>query len=384
PSSFLLHPLEAAGAAMLIWFWLFFVFVIGLVVGSFLNVCVARMPFEKSLLWPGSRCGNCLQPIRWYDNLPVISYLVLRGRCRTCGVSFSPRYFFVELLTGLGFSGLFYVEMVLNVHDWPHRGQPWAIAQGLYPWQWWAGYAYHALLFSFLMVASACDLSGRWIPFPLTLTGTFVGLIGAACFPWPWPHTPEDIVARVRGLPPIEQNMFRNGPWWQMDFQVPQGLYPWPMWGPLPDWAPMGSWQLGLATGLVGMLAGTFVMRAVAFLFGTGLGKEALGLGDADLMMMAGAFLGWQAVIIAFFVSVFPALVFAVVQLIVHRDNSLPYGPSLAAGIIITMLGWAWIGPRLQILFFWGGLMLALAVVGAAFMFGSAYVLRLGRGRSTS
>jgi leader peptidase (prepilin peptidase)/N-methyltransferase len=364
---------------MLIWFWLFGVFVVGLVVGSFLNVCVARLPLEKSLFWPGSRCGHCLQPVRWYDNLPVISYLVLRGRCRTCGVAFSPRYFFVELLTGLGFAGLFYLEVIVNVHGWPARGNAWAIQQGFYPWQWWVGYGYHALLFSFLMVAAACDLGGREIPLPLTLTGTFVGLIGAVCLPWPWPYTVEEIQAMVQRLPQLQQAAFRQGAWWQMDFIIPQGVYPWPVWGPLPDWAPMGSWQLGLATGVAGMLAGTFLMRAVAFLFGTGLGKEALGLGDADLMMMAGAFLGWQVVVVAFFASVFPALVFGLVQMVVNRDNSLPFGPSLAAGVLLTLLAWSWLGPQLQMLLFWGGLMLALAGVGAAFMLGSAYLLRVAR-----
>jgi len=65
-------------------------FILGLIVGSFLNVAVARLPLEKSLIWPGSRCGVCQQRVRWYDNLPLVSYVWLRGRCRTCGASF-PR-----------------------------------------------------------------------------------------------------------------------------------------------------------------------------------------------------------------------------------------------------------------------------------------------------
>src|SRR5262249_17499232 len=62
--------------------WMTFLFLLGTAVGSFLNVCVARLPLEKSILWPGSRCSNCLQPIRRRDNIPVLSYLLLRGRCR--------------------------------------------------------------------------------------------------------------------------------------------------------------------------------------------------------------------------------------------------------------------------------------------------------------
>ena len=90
-------------------FWPVLVFVTGLVVGSFLNVCIARLPLEKSLLWPNSRCGNCLQSIHRWDNLPIIGYLRLRGRCRTCGVTFSSRYLWVELFTGLGFLAIFTV-----------------------------------------------------------------------------------------------------------------------------------------------------------------------------------------------------------------------------------------------------------------------------------
>src|SRR5439155_6452609 len=106
------------GKIMLI-FWFVVLFVIGAAVGSFLNVCVYRLPYEKSLLWPGSHCGNCYQPVRWYDNLPLVSYWLLRGRCRTCGIRFSFRYFFIELLTGLSFAGLFFLELQLNVLHLP-------------------------------------------------------------------------------------------------------------------------------------------------------------------------------------------------------------------------------------------------------------------------
>src|SRR5262249_53000427 len=123
----------------------------------------------------------------------------------------------------------------------------------------------------------------------------------------------------------------------------------------------------------------TFLLRGMRFLFSTGLGKEALGLGDADLMMMAGAFLGWQPVVVAVFVAVVPALFFGLVQMAVRRDSSLPVGPSLGAGVLLTMLVWEWLGPSLQVLFFWDKLMLGLAVVGGAFMFFSSLLLRLAR-----
>ncbi len=118
----------------MLYFVLAIVFLFGACVGSFLNVCAYRLPFEKSVLWPGSRCGSCLQPVRWYDNLPLLSYWLLRGRCRDCGATFSSRYFWVELATGLAFLGLFYLEVILNVLDLPLiRKEAANIADGLIP-----------------------------------------------------------------------------------------------------------------------------------------------------------------------------------------------------------------------------------------------------------
>ncbi len=76
-------------------------FVFGLMIGSFLNVCIARLPKDESIVFPASRCPRCLAPIKPYDNLPLLSYLLLRGRCRSCGEPISVKYPFVELLTGL-------------------------------------------------------------------------------------------------------------------------------------------------------------------------------------------------------------------------------------------------------------------------------------------
>lgn len=356
---------------MLVYYWLFMVFVIGAMFGSFLNVVIARVPLEKSLIWPGSRCGACFQPIRWFDNLPIISYLWLRGRCRVCGQSFSPRYLFVELLTALGFSGLFYAELVVNIHDWPIRGGMPAL--GFFPESWWLGFGYHALLYSFLVAISVCDLDRREIPLSITVTGTLVGLFGATLLPWPWPNLPVE--AQAPPFPGADPAMA-----WVIPGSIKEGIYAWPVWGPLPAWlAPGGNWQTGLATGLAGALVGAFLLRGVGFLVGTGLRKEALGLGDADLMMMAGAFLGWQIAVVALFVSVVPALFFALFNAVVRKDSSLPFGPSLSAGVMLTSLGWRWLGPYVQSLFFWGQMLAILVGVGAALMLGVSFLLRILR-----
>jgi leader peptidase (prepilin peptidase)/N-methyltransferase len=265
---------------------------------------------------------------------------------------------------------------VCNLHDWPLKsGQSWAIDRGFFPPTWWIVWLFHAILFSFLMVAAACDLDGREIPLALTMTGTAIGLIGSVVLAWPWPLLPEEAM-------PSPNAMVIPGREWQGQIIHP-GLYAWPVWGPLPAGLEPGDWKTGLATGLAGALVGTFMMRGVAFLFSRGLGREALGLGDADLMMMAGAFLGWQPVVVAFFLSVIPALVFGVVQMAVKRDNELPFGPSLAAGIVLTFLCWRWIGREMQPFFFWGAMLAAVVVLGAVFMLLSSYIIRISR-RSSS
>jgi leader peptidase (prepilin peptidase)/N-methyltransferase len=162
--------------------------------------------------------------------------------------------------------------------------------------------------------------------------------------------------------------------------KLPLGAYPWPVWYPLPDWLPAGSWQLGLATGLAGVLAGTLMLRAVRFVFGLGRGKEGLGVGDADLMMMAGAFLGWQPVVIAFFVSVFPALFIGLTQVVLRGNQELAFGPSLSLGIVLTMLAWHGIGPQVAGIFFDLTLLLILIAAGAAFLLLASFLIRLVRG----
>jgi leader peptidase (prepilin peptidase)/N-methyltransferase len=348
--------------------WTFWTFVVGACVGSLLNVCIARLPLEKTIVWPSSRCGICLQPIRWYDNIPLLSYWLLRGRCRSCGSPFSIRYFLIELLTGLGFAGLFYVEIVANVHALPFlERQQWQIRSGALPWQAWLFFLHHAALLSLLIVAAACDLNGRVIPLSLTIFGTGLGLIGAISFPWPWPND----LAMPNTVPPAGQA------WWlALPETIGRGLYPWPVWGPLPAWMPLGSHFAGLATGIAGVLVGTWMLRGVRTVFSRGLGQEALGLGDADLMMMAGAFLGWQPVVVAFFLGALVTLGFAIAQLVIYKDNTLPFGPGLAAGIVITWLCWRWIGPAAQLLLFNEWLIIASLVFGAGFMFVSSALLR--------
>jgi leader peptidase (prepilin peptidase)/N-methyltransferase len=343
--------------------WLIVVFALGACAGGIINYCFYRLPLEKSILWPGPRCGHCLQPIRWFDNVPLLSYVLLRGRCRTCGERIPFRYPVVELLTGLLFAGLFYLEIGRNLLDLPYlRMHQAASAAGDIPGSAWAVFACHAVLVSFLLLTSLCDLDDMAIPLPITVTGTLLGLACSALFPWPFPDVGRPLPLDNGIIPP----------------RLPAGLYPWPVWYPLPDWLPRGSWQLGLATGLSGAAAGMMAMRVVRFTFGLTRGIEALGVGDADLMMMAGSFVGWQPVLLACFVAAFPGLLFGVAQLVRRGNQALPFGPSLALGVVLTLGLWPYFGEAdaLRMVFFVPGFLGAILVGGGVFLLLAGLIFR--------
>jgi leader peptidase (prepilin peptidase)/N-methyltransferase len=319
-------------------------FVFGLMVGSFLNVLIARLPYDKSVIWPSSRCFVCYRPIRMLDNLPILGYLRLRGRCRACGAGFSARYLWVEVGTGVAFAALFVVEVLLNAENGPGWLRPWlhtpglgfdffnpgpVLFKGIVYW------AAHAFLLATLIAAAVIDAKHRIIPAQVTYAGTVVGLAVSTLLPWPWPNA----------APPIAPAQ-----WPQFAPPIPNGLALWPFWGPTPDWAPPGSPQLGLLNGLVGAGVGMLVGRAIKGLFEFGANKDALGLGDADLLMMAGAFLGWQPVALALPVGavltlgVVPVLFAAAVVRRRKFDPALPFGPGIAAGVVACWLGWPWLG----------------------------------------
>jgi leader peptidase (prepilin peptidase)/N-methyltransferase len=328
-------------------------------VGSFLNVLIARLPYEKSIIWPSSRCFSCYRPIDLFDNVPIIGYLRLRGKCRNCGAQFSSRYLWIEIGTGVGFLGLFVLEVLLNIHSIPVlKFNP--VANALPPWQCWPLFFYHAFLLSALIAAAAIDAEHRIIPPLIPYVGVFVGIVCGALMPWPWPHPAAAGALNAQNLPP-------NSPWMLSEFwgKIPIGVQMWPFWGPTFKFAPPGSVQLGLLNGFLGALAGSLVLRLVRWLFQLGFNREALGMGDADLLMMAGAFLGWQIAVLALFVGAVTALVLRVIGALFAADvepaaegepvsdaREMPFGPGLALGIVVTWLTWPWLGPRVQFVFF--------------------------------
>src|SRR5262249_20346580 len=148
-------------------FYSAFAFLFGLGVGSFINVLVARLPYDKSIVWPSSRCMTCLRPIRLLDNLPILGYLRLHGKCRACGATFSSRYLWVELGTGLAFLALFVVEVLTCS---PLFGGHWHNMPGLTfgdlsfrmpPLKAFVFFAHHAFLLTVLIAAALIDAGHR-------------------------------------------------------------------------------------------------------------------------------------------------------------------------------------------------------------------------------
>jgi leader peptidase (prepilin peptidase)/N-methyltransferase len=134
---------------------------LGMIVGSFLNVCIHRLPLRESVMWPSSRCPQCRAQLKPYDNIPVVSYLMLRGRCRSCGNLISVQYPIVELLTGIHFFAAFLL------FDPP--------------------LLYQRLLFACAMVVLfVIDLEHRILPDVITLPGIILGLIFSFFLPPGW------------------------------------------------------------------------------------------------------------------------------------------------------------------------------------------------------
>ncbi len=130
----------------------------GLLIGSFLNVCIWRLPRGESIAWPASHCPSCKTPIRWHDNLPVIAYLILGGRCRSCKVRIPLRYPFVELLGGLS------AFLAFSVWSGPYA-------------------AMAAVIFWALIVVTWIDLEHQIIPDEISVGGVVIGPIFSFFFP---------------------------------------------------------------------------------------------------------------------------------------------------------------------------------------------------------
>jgi len=155
------------------WLAIVFLAAMGACVGSFLNVVIYRMPRGESIVHPGSHCPRCNRAIAWYDNIPVLSYLALGGKCRYCRTPISPRYGLVELITAVLFVALYDAFYRVGMHSWMGN-----LAVD------WPLFAAHLVLLAVLVAASALDIEYYLIDIRITYVAMIVGLVG-------WTFLPE-------------------------------------------------------------------------------------------------------------------------------------------------------------------------------------------------
>lgn len=369
--------------------WSFFIFALGGCVGSFLNVVIYRLPREKSLIKPGSMCPSCGTPIKFYHNIPILSWLLLGGKCKYCGVKISPRYFIIELMTAIMFLGLFliYFGKQFELLEWQVR-------QGMPAWNdfGWIIFLTHIILISSFLAASAIDLELWVIPLSIcwfvTIAGVLASTFGVLGIDFsvirsyqllPSAHVKEAAIAAggaiglAISLILLFTGLIKPSYEGEEDFKVGENepnpedphfnhrsevlkevLFLLPtLIGVVIFYqlavknAAFGKWWVdfsqrpaiaGFMGSFLGYLAGCGIVWATR-IFGTlGFGKEAMGLGDVHLMGAAGAIIGPYSVIVAFFVAPFFGLAWALYQMFFKKTRQIPYGPFLSAAVFIVMI----------------------------------------------
>jgi leader peptidase (prepilin peptidase)/N-methyltransferase len=205
-------------------------FLFGLVIGSFLNVCITRIPAGVSIVSPGSRCPNCGNPVKSYDNVPVLSWLILRGKCRSCGTPISPMYPSIEIVTALLFVACF-------------------LCFGISP---------HTLKWLFfsciLVVLIVTDYRDRILPDLVNWFGVGLGLAFATRVP------PADGIVR--------------------------------MFLPRHAGATLPAWGVGVLDAILGGVLCGGLLWAAAIAYKLVRGREGMGFGDVKMMFMVGTFFG--------------------------------------------------------------------------------------------
>ena len=388
------------------WIWFVFIFAFGCCIGSFLNVVIYRIPRDKSIISPPSACPGCGKHIRFYDNIPLVSWLVLGCKCRYCKAPISPRYFVIEFLTGSVFLGLFILYFRTDIR----AGMPMFSNGG------WFVYLLHIILLAALIAASAIDLELWIIPLSICWFVTVAGLIGSTVSVFIINPT----IIRENGILPVTSagigalaagatigliisiillatGLIKRSYESEETQQEEEGVAKVDKSGNdpsvIPDdnfnhrlealrevvfllplitlsigafWLsrnvePIRLWWVNFSlrpavAGFLGSLWGYFIGCGIVWsirIFGTlALGKEAMGLGDVHLMGAAGAVIGPFPVIIAFFVAPFFGLTWAGLNMFFKKIRQIPYGPFLSLGILFVMILRDWIIEHLFVNYF--------------------------------
>ncbi|MEK6336430.1 MAG: prepilin peptidase [Acidobacteriota bacterium] len=266
-----------------LWFACLIMGIFGAIIGSFLNVVIHRVPREQSIVLPESACPSCRAPIKAYDNIPIISYLILRGRCRGCGAKISARYPLVEALTGLLFAAV----------TW-HDGLSFALAFDL---------AFTASIVALIFI----DAEHMILPNVITYPGILFALITRIVVPY------LAGPARFDDLPHLQS-------------LLPQ--YP--------------VWLVSLIGAALGALAGGGSLWVMGFLWEKLRGVEAMGFGDVKMMLMVGAFLGWRLTILTILIAAFSGSLAGIAMMVRRGGRNLqmmlPFGIFLGIGSLVSLL----------------------------------------------
>ncbi len=381
------------------WIWLVFIFAFGACIGSFLNVVIYRLPRDKSLVSPPSACPACNTPIRFYNNIPFFSWLVLRGKCPDCKAPISCRYFFVELITAILFGGLYLCFFWFQYRQTGLVGG--TATQQFFGGAGWLFFLVNITLFAVFLAASAIDMELWIIPLELCWFVTIVGLIasGVAEFVigagviseyelFPTVAGSSRFAALTAGSavglgislillfagmikPSYEMvadeegdceeavKSQENEPQFEdrkeilkeiifllpvvigalVALKITQMPFLQEKWGSFIA-MPVVS---GLLGSLAGYLAGAGIVWATR-IFGTlAFNKEAMGLGDVHLMGAAGAVIGAKWVVLAFFIAPFLGILWALYQAIFKKMRQIPYGPFLSLAVFAVIIFHDWI-----------------------------------------
>jgi len=251
---------------------------VGAIIGSFLNVVIHRVPREESIAFPASRCPSCGTAIRPYDNIPVVSWAVLRGRCRSCRAPISARYPAVELLTATLFALTFWLRSGLTL------SLPFDLA-------------FVAAIIALVFI----DAEHMILPDAITYPGVAIALVARALVP----------------------NLYGVASLFGAHAGVP-------------------AWLLSLVGALVGALVGGGFLWLVGWLWERVRGVEAMGLGDVKMMFMVGAYLGWPLTLLTIFVGVLTGSVTGVAMMFKRGERDmqmlLPFGIFLGVGSLVSLL----------------------------------------------
>jgi len=371
--------------------WIIFLFVLGSCVGSFLNVVIYRLPRGESVVFPPSHCPKCGRPIRWYDNIPLLSWVLLRGKCRFCKAKISPRYLTIEAATAGLVTGLYVCYYVLGIrqgvevfsHSWPtfltHAALLCALlACSIIDIEHWIVPLEVCWVVSVLGIAVSAAAPHQWIPKVSAETGAMsigalIGLaVGLALLNRGWlrrsfidaeepnlhpsaePNSgqvkeskakPKAVaVTKSHGVNPRIEVLR------ELLFLLPaisMALIARALLSHIPSlqagwhWLTTGTTGLhvnGLTAALFGYLVAAIWIWGVRILGTLVFGKEAMGLGDVHLLAAVGAVTGWIVPSIAFFLAPFFALAWAVYLWLRRNQRELPYGPWLATATLVILI----------------------------------------------